>query len=229
MFENVFDLSEFRNKIAVFRNREHAGKILADMLTSYRNKNAIIFGIPAGGLPVASEISKKLALPLDVVVVSKITLPWNTEVGYGAVAFDGTVSLNEKMIINTGLNDAQVHEGIQKTLLKVKKRIIAFRGDRSFPELAGRSVILVDDGIASGFTISVAVKALKNAKADHIIIAVPTGHWDAIINVVPQVDSLYCANIRSGWSFAVADAYESWSDVDENEVIELLKDFSKSN
>ena len=97
------------------------------------------------------------------------------------------------------------------------------------PDLSGRVVFLVDDGIASGFTLQVAVKALKNQHADEIIIAVPTGHTRALRSLAPQLKAIYCPNVRSGFSFAVADAYQKWSDVDETEALEILKCFRRNS
>jgi len=223
--DNFFDLPDFRNRTAVFRNREHAGEILSEMIMQYKDTNAVVFAIPAGGVPVGAVIAAKLQIPLDVAVVSKITLPWNTEAGYGAVAFDGTVRLNEEMASRLGLTEKVIREGIEQTRNKVKKRVAEFRGGKPPIQVAGRPVILVDDGIASGFTMLGAVEALRKAGADQIIIAVPTAQLEAVEFLLPNVEEVYCANLRSEWAFAVADAYQHWSDVSEEEVTELLGSF----
>ena len=223
--DNLFDIPQFRNKVTVFRDRENAGEILSQMLAEYKSTDAIVFAIPAGGVPVGAVVATELHIPLEVAIVSKITLPWNTEAGYGAVAFDGTVRLNEEMVSRVGLTQNEIEEGIVKTRDKIRNRIASFRSGRSSLQVSGRTVILVDDGIASGFTMTVAVEALKKAGAIKIVIAVPTAHLENIQGLVQEVDELYCANIRSGWSFAVADAYELWTDVSEEEVIEILKGF----
>jgi putative phosphoribosyl transferase len=223
--ENLYDLKELRDLTGVFRDREHAGSVLWQMLSSYKNTDALIFGIPAGGVPVAASLASKLQLDLDVAVVSKITLPWTTEAGYGAVAFDGTVKLNQDMVSRIGLTSREIEEGIRKASSKVGRRFKEFRGDKSFPDIKDHPVILVDDGIASGFTMLVAVEALRNKGAGKLIITVPTAHLQALEKVVSQVDEVYCANIRGGWGFAVADAYQKWYDVTEEEVKEILKEF----
>ena len=223
--DDLFDIPDFRNKIDVFRDRKHAGEILAEMLSAYKNTNAIVFAIPAGGVPVAAELAVRLQLSLEVAVVSKITLPWNTEAGYGAIAFDGTMILNEGMISRLGLKESDIEKGIESTIIKVKRRVAEFKSDHSSRKVSGRVAILVDDGIASGYTMMVAVEALKKAGASQIIIAVPTAHLENIKQLIGKVDAIFCANIRSGWSFAVADAYEFWSDVNEEEIIEILKGF----
>lgn len=220
---NIIERPELHDRTRVFRNRHHAGEVLADMLSSYGKTEAIVLAIPAGGVPVAAAIAERLRIPLDVAVVSKITLPWNTEAGYGAVAFDGTMRLNEDLLPRLGLADDQIQEGIKQTTQKVLRRVKRFRGDRLFPDLTKRQVILVDDGLASGFTMLVAVEALRNAGARHICVAVPTGHGSSLPRMASEVEALYCANIRGGFSFAVADAYEVWTDVAEEEAIALYK------
>ena len=223
--DNFFDVPNLRNRTSVFGSREHAGEILSEMLIQYKNTGAAVFAIPAGGVPVGAVVASKLRLSLDVAVISKITLPWNTEAGYGAVAFDGTVRLNEEMVSRIGLKDEVIQAGIEQTLNKVKKRVAEFRGGKPPIQVGGRSVILVDDGIASGFTMLVAVEALRKAGVARIIVAVPTAHLEAVEFILPNVEEVYCANLRSEWAFAVADAYQHWSDVSEEEVTELLSSF----
>jgi putative phosphoribosyl transferase len=221
--ENITDIMTLRDRVYVFRDRAHAGRAVAEMLDEYRGTNAIVLGIPAGGLPVAAVIAEELKLRLDVLVVSKITLPWNTEAGYGAVAFDGTVRLNQRLVKGLKLSEGDIQQGMEKTSRKVTMRVKALRGERPFPDVSIGPVILVDDGLASGFTMLVGVEALRNAGARQIAVAVPTGHNNSVRMMADHVEKLYCANIRHGLSFAVADAYERWSDVSDEEVIEITK------
>jgi len=228
-YNNVIERPELRDRVRVFRDRAHAGEVLADMLSSYGKTEAIVLAIPAGGMPVAAAIAERLRIPLDVAVVSKITLPWNTEAGYGAVAFDGTMRLNEDLVAHLGLTKEQIQEGIGQTTQKVLRRVKRFRGDRPFPDLTKRQVILVDDGLASGFTMLVAIEALRKAGARHICVAVPTGHGSSLPRMAQEAEALYCANIRTGFSFAVADAYEVWTDVAEEEAIALYKHLARKD
>jgi putative phosphoribosyl transferase len=224
----VFDLPKLRNRVRIFQDRAAAGQVLAGMLEEYRGSPAIVLGIPAGGIAVAVEIAGALTLPLDLAVVSKITLPWNSESGYGAVAFDGTVILNEGLLSRLNLSDRDIREGIKKTEQKVARRVTLFRADRPLPDF-NRPVILVDDGLASGITLRAAIKALRQTGAGNIILAVPTAHWESIQIILGEVEAIYCPNIRSGLSFAVADAYKQWSDLDEQEVIKLLGEYYVPN
>ncbi len=220
----VHDRPDLRDRSHVFRNRSHAGRVLADMLEGLRGSDARVVAIPAGGVPVAATLARALELELEVAVVSKVTLPWNTEVGYGAVAFDGSVLLNEPLLRETGLARAEVEQGIAATREKVARRVAALGGETKTASPAGTSV-LVDDGLASGFTMRVAIQALRAIGAKRAVIAVPTGSLRTVRDLARQVAELYCANIRTGSSFAVADAYERWTDVEEGEAAAILRTF----
>jgi predicted phosphoribosyltransferase len=221
----IVDVPELRERLGVFEDRQDAGAQLAGMLEAYRDSSAVVFAIPAGGVPVAAILAERLNLKLDVAVVSKITLPWNTEAGFGAVAFDGTVRLNEQMLGQLDLAEEEVQDRIKLTAKKVQRRVRELQGDRAMPELSGRKVLLVDDGVASGFTLKVAAEALGNRHADEIVVAVPTGHKQSLESLASEVEAVYCANVRGGWSFAVAGAYRNWCDVDEAQALAILNHF----
>ena len=220
----IFELPHLHNREGIFRDRAAAGKVLAQMLKEYQRSNATVMAIPAGGVAVAASLARELALPLDVAVISKITPSWNSEVGYGAVAFDGMVRLNEDYLARFNLGKEEIQKGIQKTKQKVARRVKMFRGNRPLPDFNQR-ILLVDDGLASGFTLRVAIEALRKAGGQQIILAVPTAHEESIQRVINEVDAIYCPNIRGGLSYAVADAYEEWRDLDEEEVMQILKEF----
>jgi predicted phosphoribosyltransferase len=218
----IHDRADLRDRYRVFRDREHAGNVLAEMLEALRGSDARLFAIPAGGVPVAASIAHALELQLSAAVVSKVTLPWNTEVGYGAVAFDGSVLLNEPLIRQTGLTRGEVAQGVAATREKVARRVAAMGEQPETTSLAGTSV-LVDDGLASGFTMRVAIGALRDAGAERVVIAVPTGSLRTVSDLAGGVEELYCANVRSGSGFAVADAYQHWSDVEEEAAVAILQ------
>ena len=222
---NIYDLPELRDRTHVFFDRNHAGQVLARLLEPHLQSGTVILAIPAGGVPVGAAVANQLKLGLDVVVVSKITLPWNTEAGYGAVAFDGTLQLNEDLLSYLDLTEHQIQQGIQKTRARVDQRTRSLRGKKPFPELSQKKVIVIDDGLASGFTMLVAVTALVKAGAQNITVAVPTGHMESADRIAKTVSALYIPNIRGGRHFAVADAYENWSDVKDEEISEIMKKF----
>ena len=225
MKSHIIDLPELREQTHVFQDRTHAGQVLARMLAADDKQAVMILAIPAGGVPVGVVVAEKTGLDFDVAVVSKITLPWNTEAGYGAVAFDGTVKLNKDMVQRVNLTSEDVKKGIEKTTAKVARLVKKLRDRQPFPDLGNRSAILVDDGLASGFTMRVAVAALRNAGAGRIVVAVPTGHRRSAEMIAREVEKLYCANIRGGFSYAVASAYQHWSDVAEEDVVKILEQF----
>ncbi len=218
------DLPELRDRIRVFADRADAGRRLAGMLEGYRGGEALVLAIPAGGVPVATVVAGELGLPLDVAVVSKITPSWNAELGYGAVAFNGTVRLNEPMLARLGIGDDEAREGIERTRRKVRERVAELRGRQPLPDVSERTIILIDDGLASGYTMLSAAEAVREAGAGQIIVAVSTAHADALRRIVHAVDRIFCANLRGGPTFAVADAYRRWSDVSLEEARRALAD-----
>lgn len=223
--ENVHEETALYNRARVFHDRQEAGMALAKLLVQYRAIEAVILGIPAGGVPVAAAAARELSLPFDFITVSKILLPWNTEAGYGAVACDGTWKLNDRLVHQAGLDSRTVQAGIAITKEKVERRAREFRKLLTKCEVTDKVAIIVDDGLASGFTMRVAVAALKNQNARSVAVAVPTGNMNALIKLANDVDEIYCANIRAGMYFAVADAYADWSDVSEDEVTAILGGF----
>ena len=218
----IHDITGLRGRVNVFRDRSDAGVVLAGMLEKYRKSNTLVLAIPAGGVPVAVEIATRLELALDVAPASKVLYPWTTESGFGAVAFDGTEWLDEECIRRFGLNAEVVRVATEEAREKVRRRNRKFRGDRPLPGLQGRGALLVDDGIAAGSTMRAATLALEKAGAGKIIIATPTAHDSALLPLAQMADAIYCANVRSGLSFAVADAYQRWTDISEDEVMTIL-------
>jgi len=225
MNNKLYDLPQLRQRVGVFRDRKHAGQILAEMLQEWKGSKAVVLAVPSGGVPVAVEVAGVLGLSLDVAVVSKILLPRNTEAGFGAVSFDGTVWINKEFVDYFGLDQSAIEQQTQAALEKVQRRVKLFRADRSRPDLKNQPVILVDDGIAAGSTLRVALMALHHIGARKIIVAVPTAHQESLVHIMDRVDALYCANIRGGPQFSVAAAYQYWDDVDENDARRMLTSF----
>jgi len=219
----MLELSELRDREGVFRDRADAGVRLAELIEAHeRPSHPLVLALPAGGVPVAAPVAKKLDGELDVAVASKITLPWNTEVGYGAVAFDGSVLLNDAMLRSAGLDHDEVDRGIAVTRAKVERRVRSLRAGCGPFVLEGRTVIVVDDGIASGYTVRVVLAALRALRPARLVVAVPTAPLRSVRELEGSVDALYVANVRTGASFAVASAYRRWYDVDEEEALAIL-------
>ena len=211
-----------RDRVQVFMDRSHAGRLLAERLLGYRGQKVHLFAIPAGGVPVAAEIARRLSLPLDLIIVRKIQLPYTTEAGFGALNPAGEAIFNEELLQRIHLSPEDIAAQTDKTAAVIRRREERLRGGRPYPELAGEPAIVVDDGLASGYTMRAAVQFLRRKNAGRIIAAVPTGSWRTVQDLLPIVDELLCLNVRFGWSFAVADAYQNWYDLDEEEVLEIM-------
>ncbi len=224
MFPNVVEERSYRDRVRIFEDRAHAGELLALRLRKYSGlPNAILLAIPSGGIPVAFAIARALGIPLDVAVARKVQIPWNSEAGFGAVAWDGETVLNEPLMERLRLGRAAVEEAISMAKGIVEDRFRRFRGDRPFPDLRERIAILIDDGLASGFTMLAAIRSVRKLGPKAVVVAAPTASRDAIALLAPEVDELICLNIRGGPIFAVADAYRSWRDVSDEEALGALE------
>lgn len=212
-----------RDKVYVFEDRHDAGRKLSQKLIDYKNTNAIILAIPSGGIPVASEIAKFLNLQMDLILVRKIQIPWNTEAGFGAINPDGEAIFNEDLLKKIGLSEDEVNSQIKKTEDILRKRNELFRGEKQFPVIKNKPIVLVDDGLASGYTMLAALRFVRRREPQKIIIAVPTSSLRTVELVLNKVDKLVCLNIRAGFPFAVADAYRNWHDLTDAEIQSLLK------
>ena len=163
-----------RNKTSVFEDRYHAGNLLAETIRGYMENEAFVFGIPAGGVPLAAALSKRLNLPFDLLVVRKVHIPWNKEAGFGAISWDGTILFNKPLLDILGLEREEIERCISQEKEEMGKRLKMLRGDKPFPDIKGKTAIVVDDGIASGFTMLVSISSLKKKEPKRIIVAVPT-------------------------------------------------------
>jgi len=219
----VVDDARFREKRFVFRDRHDAGRELGAFLRRLpAMPDPVVLAIPAGGVPVGREVALALMAPFTLAIVRKIRIPGTTESGFGAVTWDGQVLINERLRAALGLSGPEVERAVAETRNNVIERLARFTGGKDLPELAGKTAILTDDGLASGFTMLAAATSLRLHKPARIVVAVPTASAASAGLVAGEVDQLICLNIRSGRTFAVADAYENWYDLDDREVLEEL-------
>jgi len=218
----IIEMKELRNKNYVFRDRVHAGELLASKLKPYVGKDSIVLAIPSGGVPIGSTIAKELGLQMDLIIVRKLPIPYNTEAGFGSMSWNGEVKLNEILVEQLELSDPEIDSIIRDVKSELDKRMEIFRGNRPFPELKGKTAIIVDDGLASGYTLLAAISSVKKLSPARIIVAVPTASKNAVDLLAPYVDEIFCLNIRETKIFAVADAYQEWHDLTQQEVLKLL-------
>lgn len=220
----VVDEPNFRNRTQVFEDRLHAGELLAEKLDEYKEEeDAYILAIPAGGVQVAFILAKSLKIPMDVVITRKIHVPWNKEAGFGAISWDGIVFLNEPLVALLGLTSDDIDRCIEEEKEVIRRRLKIFKGDRPFPDLKNKKAIIVDDGLASGYSVLTTLKALKRRGVQEMVVAVPTAPLSAIRLIRAHANKIVCLNIRSGPVFAVADAYKLWYDLEDEDVIRVLK------
>jgi len=218
----IHDDPALRDRAPVFRDRLDAGERLARYLAGFPGLDSpLVCPIPAGGIPVGVAVSRALCCPLRPLIVRKVQIPWNTEAGFGAVAWDGRVFLNEDLLERLRLTPGQVEAAIRKAQANVRERVTRF-SNIPFPDPSGHSCIVVDDGLASGYTMTAAIVALRSLSPRKIVVAVPTGSLTTVERVADLVNEMICLNVRSGFSFAVADAYEDWYDLTEEEAVEML-------
>lgn len=224
MARRIHEKRELRGKDHAFKDRVEAGRVLAEMLESeYKSaQDAFVLSIPSGGVPVGLQVMRRLHLRFDLIIARKIPIPHNPEAGYGAVTLEGGVFLNEELVSRLGLKSSQIDKQISRLKKELQERQALFRGKKPFPDLSGKTAILVDDGLASGYTMMASVHSVKNMGAEEIVIAVPTGPTETIKKIDPMVDEIYCPNVRDKIFFAVADAYEHWYDLSQEEVLDLL-------
>lgn len=223
MTANVIDDSGLRNRTGVYRDRDDAGVQLALALEPFRGKDAFVLAIPSGGVPVGLAVSSRLALPFDLLIIRKIPIPGYTESGFAAISLEGDIVLNDPLVRELGLTPEEIEQAAKPVQEELLARNRIFREDRPWLDLAGKTVILVDDGLASGYTMLAAIRAVARRKPSKIVVAVPTASASTIKLLASQADSIVCPNIRSGQRFAVADAYREWYDLDRSEVVDLLR------
>ena len=220
----IVDEPIFRNRIHVFDDRLHAGELLVKKLEEYEGKkDAYVLAIPAGGVQVAFIVAKRLRIPLDLAITRKLHVPWNKEVGFGAVSWDGTIFLNEPLIASLGLTRDDIDLCVVEEKEVIRRRMKKFRGDKPFPNLKDKTAIIVDDGLASGFSMLTTLKTIGRMDAKEKIVAVPTAPISTIDLIRPYADKVFCLNVRSGPVFAVADAYKEWYDLEDEDVMDILR------
>jgi putative phosphoribosyl transferase len=216
-----------RDRAPVFRDRDDAGRQLGGYLATFPGLDkTLACPIPAGGIPVGIGVARALGCPVRPVIVRKIQIPRNTEAGFGAVSWDGHVFINQDLVSRLHLTPNQVEAATAKARANVSERELRFNPGPggTVPDPAGHSCILVDDGLASGYTMAAACQALIPLHPGKIIVAVPTGSLSAVRRVAELAEELICLNVRTGPSFAIADAYREWYDLTEEEAIRILRE-----
>jgi predicted phosphoribosyltransferase len=205
-----------------FRDREHAGKELADRLGSYAGRGKLlVLGLPRGGVPVAFEVARELEAPLDVFVVRKLGLPAQEELAMGAIASGGVRVLNEEVVGMLGVDEETIARVAEVEGAELERRERLYRGERGPVEIKGRTVILVDDGLATGSTMRAAARAVRAQEPERLVVAVPVAAKDACARVRAEADEVVCVQTPEPFA-AIGLWYEDFAPTSDEEVRELL-------
>jgi putative phosphoribosyl transferase len=210
-----------------FRDRAHAGRVLARALLAYAGRDdVVVLALPRGGVPVAAELARALGAQLDVFVVRKLGLPGHEELAMGAVAPGGVLVLDDRLVRGLGIPDEVLQETVEKELRELERREAAYRAGRPPLDLEGKTVILVDDGLATGATMRAAALALRKYKPARVVVAVPVASAETCDEFRADVDEIVCALTPSPFH-AVGLWYDDFSQTSDEEVRELLRDSSE--
>jgi putative phosphoribosyl transferase len=207
-----------------FRDRRQAGRLLAEALADLRDaKDVVVLGIPRGGVVVAHEVAAALDAPLDIYITRKIGAPFNPELAIGAVASDGTLVLDDDLIARTNAPPDYVQSETERQRREIQRRMKAYRGASSALQLKDKSVILVDDGVATGATILASVRAIQHQEPQQLIVAIPVGPADTIHALEKEADRVVCLHTPEVF-WAVGAFYEVFDQTSDGEVVRLLQE-----
>ncbi|HEX9776192.1 MAG TPA: phosphoribosyltransferase [Actinomycetota bacterium] len=204
-----------------FLDRRDAGRRLGRALGHLRADHPVVVGLPRGGIPVAAEVARELDAPLDVLVVRKLGCPWQPELAMGAVGEGGVRVLNEALVADLGVSEAQIEEIVNRERAEVERRLARYRGDRQAVPVEGRTVIVVDDGIATGSTARAAVEVLRHRGARRVVLAVPVAPSRGVESLTRAADEFVVLEAPTAF-FAVGQFYTDFAQTSDEEVTALL-------
>jgi putative phosphoribosyl transferase len=210
----------------IYRDRAHAGAVLGANLQHLRGRRPLVLGIARGGVPVAREVAHRLGGELDVFVARKLGLPGQQELAMGAIASDGTCYIDRKLVLELGVSDAALGYATRVQSAEAQRRERLFRRERAHRDPAGRVVVLVDDGLATGATMLVAVRSVSQRKPAHLVVAVPVGAPSTCDELAPLVDELVCP-YRPELFHAVGQYYRRFDQTSDDEVVRILGERSQ--
>jgi putative phosphoribosyl transferase len=217
----VSDLVDQNDRVR-FRDRAEAGRALAHALSRYAGRDdVVVLALPRGGVPVGYEVAKELGAPLDVFLVRKLGVPGHEELAMGAIATGGVLVLDERVLRWLGINEDQIQKTLARELDELRRREATYRDGRPLPDLKGKTVILVDDGLATGASMQAAAGAVRRHEPARIVIAVPVASRATCDRFRDEVDEVVCAVTPEPF-YAVGNWYEDFSQTSDDEVRELL-------
>jgi putative phosphoribosyl transferase len=209
----------------MFIDRKDAGEKLSISLEKFKDENPIILAIPRGGIVTAYETINKFGFEWDLIIPRKIGAPHNKEVAIGAVSLDGTYLLNEEFISILNISQDYINNEVFEQTEEIKRRLLKYTGSENFPNVEGKVVIIIDDGIATGFTIQAAIKSLKKHNPKKIILAIPVAPQDVITQLGKNVDEIICLEIPDEF-YAVGLHYKSFEQTTDEEVFNIINELN---
>lgn len=208
-----------------FKNRVEAGKRLAEALEDFRGRDVVVLGIPRGGVIVANEVATALGAPMDIVVTKKIEAPGEPEFALGAVTQEGDVIMDRQAAESLGASREYLDDQIRKKREEIDERIRRLRGDAPYPDLKGKVVLIVDDGIATGSSVGAAVMSVKKRRPKAVVVAVPVAPRDAVETLSEDGTKVVC--LEKPRSFlAIGEFYRDFDQVEDIEVMRILQERS---
>jgi len=209
----------------IFESRQDAGRQLAAKLIEYEGRGVVVLAIPNGGIPVGLEVATAFRATFDVVIARKIPLPLNPEAGFGAVVDDGTIILNDELVKRAGLNEQQIRFQVSEVRARIRQRSLLYHGERPLTTVTDKTVILTDDGLASGYTMMAAVESVRRRRPREIVVAVPAASAGAVSQLEKVSGKVITCITAYTPRFAVADFYRHWYDLKEDEMIRLIREW----
>ncbi|MDG6222514.1 MAG: phosphoribosyltransferase [Candidatus Bathyarchaeota archaeon] len=215
-----FDVNMFSSPL--FENRNEAGKKLALKLEKFKNKQIIVLGIPRGGVVIGYEIAKSLHAALDIVVPRKLRAPSRPELAIGAITEDGTVILNQQLVNSLKVSNAYIEKESDQQKLEIERRLQAYKGKQEIVDLTGLTVIVVDDGIATGSTMKAALVSVRKRGAEYVVLAVPVASLSSIKMLENDADEIFYLDAPQIF-YAIGQFYRNFEQVNDHEVKRLLE------
>ncbi|MFC2022836.1 phosphoribosyltransferase [Chloroflexota bacterium] len=209
----------------IFESRHDAGRQLAESLKEYYGRSAVVLAIPNGGVPVAIEVANAIKAELDLIVCRKVPMLLNPEGSLGAASDDGTVILNEEALRVAGLSRQQMEKDISRIRADIKQRSLLYKGNRPIVRVGGKPVIIIDDGLASGYTMMAAVESVRHRRPREIVVAVPVASAIAFKRLEKVADKVVAGTVGYMPKFYVSDFYRYWYDLSDNDIMRYLQEW----
>lgn len=220
---NVKILKTVERPFPAFRDRQDAGRVLTGHIDPEPTKDAAVLALPRGGIPVGEPLADRLNATLEPVPVRKLPIPSSPEMGFGAVAIDGSRILNERVVRHFRISQAEIESATEEVLAEVRRRAREYGGTQLSPDVKGKAVYLVDDGLATGFSMVAAATMVRKLEPRLLVLAVPVSPLRSFHAVEEYFDEIYCLYAQAVGSFAVASFYRDFHDLSDDEVHAVLQ------